>query len=73
MDYLKFKVLYSTKKSKYFLADVYPLSDEQKHYFAKINMLGGIPRKWVHVFIAKRNLLEISKIHAASFTFTNHF
>ena len=36
------------------------------------NMLGGIPRRWVNVCIAKRNLLDISKIHAASFTFTNH-
>ena len=27
-------------------------------------MLGGIPRRWVHVCIAKRNLLDISEIHA---------
>ena len=35
-------------------------------------MLGGIPRKWVHVCIAKRNLLEISEIYAAGPAFTNH-
>ena len=34
-----------------------------------INMLGGIPRRWVHVCIAKRNLLDISEIHAAGFTY----
>ena len=28
-------------------------------------MLGGIPRRWVHVCIAKRNLLDISEIYAA--------
>ena len=39
------------------------------HY---INMLGGIPRRWVHVCIAKRNLLDISEIHAAGFRFINH-
>ena len=36
-----------------------------------INMLGGIPRRWVHVCIAKRNLLDISEIHAAGFPFIN--
>ena len=35
-------------------------------------MLGGIPRKWVHVCIAKRNLLDISEIHATGSAFTNH-
>ena len=30
-----------------------------------VNMLGGIPRRWVHVCIAKRNLLDISEIYAA--------
>ena len=35
-------------------------------------MLGGIPRRWVYVCIAKRNLLDISEIHAAGFTFNNH-
>ena len=34
-------------------------------------MLGGIPRRWVHVCIAKRNLLDISEIHAAGFPFIN--
>ena len=37
------------------------------------NMLGGLPKKWVHMCIAKHNLLHISPIHAAGFTFTNHF
>ena len=31
------------------------------------NMLGGLPKKWVHMCIAKRNLLDISEIHATSF------
>ena len=35
-------------------------------------MLGGIPRRWVHVCIAKRNLLDISEIHAAGFPFINN-
>ena len=35
-------------------------------------MLGGIPRRWVHVCIAKHNLLDISEIYVAGSAFTNH-
>ena len=35
-------------------------------------MLGGFSGKWVHLCIAKYNLLDISKIRATGFTFTNH-
>ena len=35
-------------------------------------MFGGLPRKWVQVCIARRNLVDIFEIHIASFTFTNN-